>query len=101
MRGPTRTVLDEPLAAGRGPSEMGSNVRRRCLPGVVNGQAAVRRIQPVVATPSVIVVESSSVNASAGVFQPSVFRGLPLRPAATRARSSGAWTERSVPLGKY
>jgi transposase InsO family protein len=39
--------------------------------------------------------------ASAGVFQPSVFRGLALSVAATAASSSALCVLRSVPLGKY
>ncbi len=44
--------------------------------------------------------EGNSSSASAGVFQPSVFLGRPLRAAAI-AISRGAWTLRSVPFGKY
>jgi hypothetical protein len=44
---------------------------------------------------------SSSLRASAGVRQPSVFRGRPFRAAAMSARCCEACTDRSVPLGKY
>jgi putative transposase len=42
-----------------------------------------------------------SSSASAGVFQPSVFRGRALRAAATADISSALWMLRSVPFGKY
>ncbi len=59
-------------------------------------------VHGVVATPAhCAAADSSAARASAGVFQPSVLRGLPLRPAATRRRSSDPCTARSVPLGKY
>ena len=58
-------------------------------------------IQSVVATPSVSIYGSHASSASAGVFQPSVFRGLALRAAATAAIASVECTLRSVPLGKY
>lgn len=60
-----------------------------------------RRIQTVVATPIVFICRSHSSSASAGVFQPSVFRGLALRAAATAVISSALWMLRSVPFGKY
>src|SRR3954463_6684551 len=58
------------------------------------------RVQAVVAT-AVCAALSSSSKASAGVLQPKVLRGRPLRAAATAARSSALCTLRSVPLGKY
>jgi len=42
-----------------------------------------------------------SSRASAGVFQPSVFRGRALRAAATASSSSRECLDRSVPFGKY
>ena len=42
-----------------------------------------------------------SSRASAGVFQPSVLRGLPFSAAATAPISSALHRERSVPFGKY
>ena len=54
------------------------------------------RTQSVVATP-VCCRESSWSRASAGVFQPSVLRGLLLRAAATASTSSGVlWVPRTV-----
>ena len=40
-------------------------------------------------------------NASAGVFQPRVLRGLVLSASATASRASVLWALRSVPFGKY
>jgi len=60
-----------------------------------------RRIQTVVATPILLTYRNHASSASAGVFQPSVFRGLALRVAATAAISSALCTLRSVPFGKY
>ena len=42
-----------------------------------------------------------SSRVSAGVRQPRVLRGRPLRAAATEVRSSAVCLLRSVPLGKY
>lgn len=58
-------------------------------------------IQAVVATPVIFAHDSKSSSASAGVFQPSVFLGRPLRAAATADSSSALWMLRSVPFGKY
>lgn len=44
---------------------------------------------------------SKSRSCSAGVSQPRVLRGRALSCWATRSNSSGSWTDRSVPLGKY
>ena len=53
------------------------------------GPRISRRSQPVVATLASCVLVSSSSSASAGVFHPSVLRGLPLSAAATASSSSG------------
>src|SRR5215213_5993389 len=58
------------------------------------------RVQAVVATWPVSVDRRNPSSASAGVFQPRVLRGLPLRAVATAARSSALCTLRSVPFGK-
>jgi putative transposase len=44
---------------------------------------------------------AAASKASAGVCQPSVFRGRALSEAATAANSSGPWSLKSVPFGKY
>ena len=61
----------------------------------------IGRIQTVVATPILLTYRNHASSASAGVFQPSVFRGLALRAVATAAISSALCTLRSVPFGKY
>ena len=65
------------------------------------GPSCAGRIQTVVATPILLTYRNHASSASAGVFQPSVFRGLALRAAATAAISSALCTLRSVPFGKY
>jgi hypothetical protein len=57
-------------------------------------------VQVVVATP-VCAARSAASKASAGVLQPRVLRGRPLRAAVTAARSSALCPLRSVPFGKY
>ena len=57
--------------------------------------------QSIEATPAFWSDSRCSLNASAGVFQPSVFRGRPLSVEATASISSAVHRERSVPLGKY
>src|SRR5271154_1135633 len=59
------------------------------------------RIQVVVATEPLLTDRVSWSNASAGVFQSSVFRGRELRAAATAEISSALCKLRSVPFGKY
>src|ERR1035437_3465050 len=59
------------------------------------------RIQSVVATVVCFSEYRCFVSASAGVFQPSVFRGRAFNVAAIAARSSVVCLERSVPFGKY
>ena len=59
------------------------------------------RVQGVVATRPRWCESSSSLKASDGVFQPSVFRGRRLSVAATAATSLALCRLRSVPLGKY
>ena len=58
------------------------------------------RVQPVVAT-VVCANRKCLSNASAGVLQPRVLRGLVLRASATASRASVLWALRSVPFGKY
>ena len=58
------------------------------------------RVQPVVAT-VVSANRKCSSNASAGVLQPRVLRGLVLRASATASRASVLWALKSVPFGKY
>jgi hypothetical protein len=53
------------------------------------------------ATPACWMDANSSSSASAGVFHPSVLRGLPLSVTATAWRSSALQRDRSVPFGKY
>ena len=59
------------------------------------------RIQPVVATPSIISYLTSRSRASAGVCQPNVFLGRVFSAWATSRNSSVPCLLRSVPLGKY
>jgi hypothetical protein len=54
-----------------------------------------------VATPPCWSNSSCSLRASAGVFQPSVLRGLAFSAPAMASISSRLHRERSVPLGKY
>src|ERR1700712_3265469 len=58
------------------------------------------RVQPVVAT-LVCADRSAASNASAGVRQSRVLRGLVLSASATASRASVLWALRSVPFGKY
>ena len=77
-------------------------IARYGRPDIFNtDQGSQGGIQTVVATRIVLIHRSHSSSASAGVFQPSVFRGLALRAAATAAISSALWMLRSVPFGKY
>jgi hypothetical protein len=77
-----------------GPLKLGAKPR-------TGRESSKGRIQVIVATPRYSADFSNWSRASAAVLQPSIFRGRPLRAAATAARSSGSWTLRSVPLGKY
>ena len=61
----------------------------------------IERIQPVVATASIVSCLSSRSRASAGVCQPNVFRGRVFSECATALNSSAPCWLRSVPLGKY
>ena len=60
-----------------------------------------RRTQLVVATPGYWVESNSASRASAGVFHPSVLRGLPLSVMETASMSAALHLDRSVPFGKY
>ena len=66
-----------------------------------HGSWVARRIQPVVATLSIICCLSSGSSASAGVRQPRVLRGLVFKACATALNSLTPCRLRSVPLGKY
>ena len=63
--------------------------------------SATGRIQPVLATLNCGPDFRYSFKASAGVFQPSVFRGLVFSVWATAWISRSLQRDRSVPLGKY
>lgn len=64
-------------------------------------QTLFGRIQPVVATPSIISVLSKWSRASAGVCQSRVLRGRVFSAWATAYNSSAPCLLRSVPLGMY
>jgi transposase InsO family protein len=66
-----------------------------------HSDAGSRRIQLVVATPTVDMERSWSLSTSVGVFHPSVLRGLLLSVVAMASSSCALRRDRSVPLGKY
>ena len=68
---------------------------------IFHADRVARRIQLVVATPPVCSKCRYSSSASAGVRQPSRFRGRVFSAWVTAARSSWVQRERSVPFGKY
>ena len=75
--------------------------KKRPLRGIGVAVGAFSPIRPNVVWGRVqLVFATSWLNLSAGVSHVRVLRGRSLSSAATAARSSWEWTERSVPFGK-
>jgi hypothetical protein len=98
-------ALMRDLTAGGARVALSANVAAAKLRSVRAGHIwrRIDRVQPVVATPACWSNRRGrcSSRASAGVFQPRIFRGLLLSASWTARSSSRPQRERSVPFGKY